>query len=596
MRGRHRARAIRPLLALALVLACSVFGLQTLVQSAPKASAGSYTPAGNWWAVDSVDPVNAADLAAVRNWYQGGTPQVWGRYISDIGGALTKTEMNFAAQNGIYLYLLVADRNNSSPLVCGRDLNASDAVADAQTAVAAASALGIKPGAVLYKDFEQTQCAGEPSAAYVQSWYQTVASSTYKVGFYGNAFNPNNQFPTAFCAAAAAVPGLVAHVSLSASEPEPNFNSAIGTTGPANAPAWAADTPSCAPAATTSVWQYGEVGSQAGNIADIDEVRPGAPGLVAPDGSITQSASGSVPDRNLVSDGGFNGSAVGWHVTPSTNAVVLNSGDAGVSSFEGSGYMATNASAAGGSLYQDIPTAIATNQTFCASTELTSVEAAGGGGTFAIWLIGGASTESSIKDVRNLPSGSDWQLAQVCVMASTPHNSIRVQFYPTVGAPSVGLDDLSVTPDRAVNGGFDGPGGAWTHFPVSNAIRFASGAAGTTAFEGSGYLAANASSVGGSIFQDIPTNVIVGDRFCVSVELSSMNDSSVPAGGTLALWLLGGTSNENGLHDVTNLAGNGTWTNVQACVQATVAHSTIRVQFYPIVGGSTVAIDAVSVL
>ena len=232
--------------------------------------------------------------------------------------------------------------------------------------------------------------------------------------------------------------------------------------------------------------------------------------------------------------------------------------------------MATNASAAGGSVYQDIPTAIATGSDFLRIDRTRPASRPrGGGGTFAIWLIGGASTESSIKDVRNLPSGSDWQLAQVCVMASTPHNSIRVQFYPTVGAPSVGLDDLSVTPDRAVNGGFDGPGGAWTHFPVSNAIRFASGAAGTTAFEGSGYLAANASSVGGSIFQDIPTNVIVGDRFCVSVELTSMNDSSVPAGGTLALWLLGGTSNENGLHDVTNLAGNGTWTNVQACVQAT---------------------------
>ncbi len=153
--GRHRARAVRPLIALALVLMAAVFGLQTLVESAPKAHAGSYTPAGNWWGVDSVSPINAADLAAVRNWYQGGTPQVWGRYISDIGGALTTTEMNYASQNGIYLYLLVADRNNSSPLVCGRDLNPADAVADAQTAIAAASALHVNAGAVIFKDFEQ---------------------------------------------------------------------------------------------------------------------------------------------------------------------------------------------------------------------------------------------------------------------------------------------------------------------------------------------------------------------------------------------------------------------------------------------------------
>jgi Domain of unknown function (DUF1906) len=594
MRGRHRARAVRPLLALALVLMCSVFGLQTLVQSAPHASAGSYTPAGNWWGVDSVDPLNAADLAAVRNWYQGGTPQVWGRYISDIGGALTKTEMNFASQNGIYLYLLVADRNNSSPLVCGRDLNATDAVADAQTAVAAANALGIKPGAVLFKDFEQTQCPGEPSAAYVQSWYQTVAATSYRVGFYGNSFSQTNQFPQAFCAAVGAVPGLISQVTLSASEPEPNFNSAIGTTGPASAPAWAADTPSCAPAATTTVWQYGEVGSQVGNIADIDEVRPGTPGLVAPDGSITRSASGSVPDRNLVSDGGFNGSAVGWHNSPSTNYVVYPSGSAGTTAFEGSGYLATNSSIGSGGVYQDIPASVSPGQTFCASMELTTGDGSvGATGALVLWLTGGLSNESSMRVASNLPGGSVWTREQTCVMATTAHTAIRVQLYPAAGGPTIALDDVSVTPDRAVNGGFNSPGGTWTQTTNSNSFRF-QGQGGAVAYEGAGFMAVNASASNGSVFEDVPTNIIPGDTFCASAELTSADATG--AGGALVVWLLGVNAPEASLHVTNNLSGNGAWTTSQACVQATAAHSVIRVQFYPNAGGPTVGIDAVSLL
>ncbi len=88
MRGRHRARSIRPLLTLIVVLMATVFGLQVLVQSPPKASAGSYTPAGNWGGLDSVSPINATNLQKVRDWYQGGKPQVWGRYISDVSTTL----------------------------------------------------------------------------------------------------------------------------------------------------------------------------------------------------------------------------------------------------------------------------------------------------------------------------------------------------------------------------------------------------------------------------------------------------------------------------------------------------------------------------
>ena len=156
--GRHRARAIRPLVALpcsdgdSLRLADVSSNRRrkpTRVATRRPAIGGASTPSR---------PINAADLAAVRNWYQGGTPQVWGRYISDIGGALTTTEMNYAAQNGIYLYLLVADRNNSSPLVCGRDSTRPMRSPMPRPRSPRRPALHVKAGAVLFKDFEQTQC------------------------------------------------------------------------------------------------------------------------------------------------------------------------------------------------------------------------------------------------------------------------------------------------------------------------------------------------------------------------------------------------------------------------------------------------------
>ena len=187
------------MVALALVLVLTAFGLQTLVQSPPKASAGSYTPAGNWWAVDSVSPINATNMQKVRDWYQGGTPQVWGRYISDIGGALTRTEMTFASQNGIYLYLLVADRNNSSPLVCGRDLNASDAVdrrAGRDRRGQRARHQGRRgPVQGLRADPVRRTSHRPPTS---RPGTRRSPQSSYKVGFYGNSFSQNNQFPKAY--------------------------------------------------------------------------------------------------------------------------------------------------------------------------------------------------------------------------------------------------------------------------------------------------------------------------------------------------------------------------------------------------------------
>ena len=87
-----------------------------------------------------------------------------------------------------------------------------------------------------------------------------------------------------------------------------------------------------------------------------------------------------MPDRNLVSDGGFNGSDVGGASTRAPTSPSTRPAPGGATAFEGSGYLATNTSATGGSVYQDIPTSITPGQTFCASMELTTADSVSGGG------------------------------------------------------------------------------------------------------------------------------------------------------------------------------------------------------------------------
>ena len=128
----------------------------------------------------------------------------------------------------------------------------------------------------------------------------------------------------------------------------------------------------------------------------------------------------------------------------------------------------------GGSIYQDVPAAVSTGQTFCASLELSTLNTSGGGGgSLVLWLLGGRANDYSDRAVANVPGNAIWSQQQVCVMATTPHSVLRIQFYPAVNGPTMALDDASITPDRAVNGGFNAasgfvPAGPWGAFPGTN--------------------------------------------------------------------------------------------------------------------------------
>jgi hypothetical protein len=253
-------------------------------------TASQRTPGGQWWGVDSTAAITEASLANVRGYYAGGqTPLVWGRYVSG-SYALYPVELAFAQAHSIFVYLLVPDRDcsvcNGGRDVCGNDHRPDQASADAQDAIDAAKRAGIPTGAVLFKDIEQIgSCEGELTATYLDTWYQVLTGSPYRAGFYGNAYRQSNDFPRAYCQLIQTDPAAI-DIELADDEPEPAIGAPPGTTGPATAPAFAPDSPTCAPERATKIWQYGESTSHSNN-TDIDQVQPDTAGILTPSGGVT---------------------------------------------------------------------------------------------------------------------------------------------------------------------------------------------------------------------------------------------------------------------------------------------------------------------
>ncbi|WP_375488938.1 glycoside hydrolase domain-containing protein [uncultured Jatrophihabitans sp.] len=263
---------------------------QSASTSSSKTAPSVHTPQGLWWGVDSTRSISSTTIANVRAWYRGHPrPQFWGRYLSGSFGT-SRAELAYARAQRIYVYLIVHDRNcshcNGGDL-CGNDRTGAQAQADAHAALSTAHRLRLPARATLFKDIEQvSSCRGEPTSAYLLGWYHAVRGTSYRVGFYGNVHKQYYDFPRAYCRALAGDPSLGGGAELAMNENEPRIGAPRGTTGPRNAPAFHPQSPSCAPASATKIWQYGESLTTA-NATDIDQARPDTPGLLAPDGTAT---------------------------------------------------------------------------------------------------------------------------------------------------------------------------------------------------------------------------------------------------------------------------------------------------------------------
>ncbi len=317
---------------------------------------------------------------------------------------------------------------------------------------------------------------------------------------------------------------------------------------------------------------------------------PGSPTVEIDDVDVHQS---------LAINGSFENGGGPWTPYPDagSNYSVYSDTEPGDAALSGSHVGATNAASAGGGIYEDVPLSTTPGDTVCGSAWLrTEGTATGASGSFALWLTGGSDHEAGVAGYSGLGNGGDWREVQTCVEATTSHTTLRIQFYPDPGSPTVEIDDVDVHQSLAINGSFENGGGPWTPYPDagSNYSVYSDTEPGDAALSGSHIGATNAASAGGGIYEDSALATTPGATVCGSAWLRT-EGTATGASGSFALWLTGGSDHEAGVAGYSGLGNGDAWTEVQTCAEATTAHDTLRMQFYPAPGAPTVEIDDVDV-
>ena len=302
---------------------------------------------------------------------------------------------------------------------------------------------------------------------------------------------------------------------------------------------------------------------------------------------------------SLAANGGFEDGSGPWEPYPGTNSnyVVYANAPGAPPAHAGTHFAATNTSSTGGGLIEDVPLKTTAGQTVCGAARVrTEYPSTGASGGFALWLTGSSTHDGSSVRYSGLSDGSNWSLVQTCTEATGTHTTLRVQFYPAIGSPTVEIDDVNVDESLAVNGGFENGGGPWTIFPgtKSNYVVYANAPGAPPAYAGTHFAATNTASAGGGIIQDIPLTTSAGQTVCGSAELRTEYPGT-GAAGTFALWLTGGAAHESGSTAYAGLGNGANWAPVQACVEATGSHTNLRVQFYPKPGAPTTEMDDINV-
>jgi hypothetical protein len=202
----------------------------------PSGDDGSAASHGALWGIDTVDNVETGGIIT-QTGADLGTPQFVGRYLI-YSSELSSAEAAYIHGKGMSI-LLIDDPNRSF----------TSGSADAQQAIAQATALGVTHGTAIFRDVE----TNDPiTSTYIAAYVTTFDASDYAAGFYENAIN--GPFATAYCAAVGATASIAGHSLLYASEPEHTGSNPRRAAKPAFTP----DSPACAH--RTSTWQYLERG------------------------------------------------------------------------------------------------------------------------------------------------------------------------------------------------------------------------------------------------------------------------------------------------------------------------------------------------
>jgi hypothetical protein len=216
-----------------LVVAQQVHASSVPAQASEEPGAATH---GALWGIDTTDNVQTGGIITQTR-SDLGAPQFVGRYLI-YSSELSSTEAAYIHTQGLSI-LLIDDPNRSF----------TSGSADAQQAIAQATALGVPHGVAIFRDVE----TNDPiTSTYVAAYFNAFHSSGYIAAFYENAIN--GPFAAAYCAAVAAIPAVAKHSLLYASEPEHTGSNPRRSAKPAFKP----DAPGCAQ--RTATWQYLERG------------------------------------------------------------------------------------------------------------------------------------------------------------------------------------------------------------------------------------------------------------------------------------------------------------------------------------------------
>ncbi len=313
-----------------------------------------------------------------------------------------------------------------------------------------------------------------------------------------------------------------------------------------------------------------------------------------------------LPTGDLTQNGSFETGLSPWQEMPDTNLAAYTNGQSSpdATAFEGTHYAATNTSSSGGAIYENLTgLTINAGDALCGTAEVRNdLSTNGASGSFVIWLLGGTHSENGGTTFSGLGNGTNWEQVTTCATATTAHSRMRIEFYPTPGAPTLDIDAVhlhaavNVQQPVSQNGGFESGVPPWQVAPSTNFATYANGqlAPGDTAFSGTHYAAVNTSVLQGGIYEKSDLTINPGDTLCGTTEVRNQVNST-GAGGSFVIWLQGGSHSENGVASFSGLGNGSAWTQVSECVTATIAHSGVQIQFYPTPGAPTLDVDGLSV-
>jgi hypothetical protein len=80
--------------------------------------------------------------------------------------------------------------------------------------------------------------------------------------------------------------------------------------------------------------------------------------------------------------------------------------------------------------------------TVCSQRNFDEQRHLGSTGQLNVWLLAGTRNETACRRYGPLGNFDNWTKVETCVTATTPHSTIRVQFYADAFAPTVNIDDV----------------------------------------------------------------------------------------------------------------------------------------------------------